>query len=162
MKNRNTAYIAVFLILATFGLQAHATLPDSRQYVVHLEQNSAKNYASETLSHGSVLIMVSPAGESIQFKATLTNIAANCELTLFTTTDSGKSRTIATLNPTMLKIERAGDAGSRVHLSGALSREDLAAHLKTGSIEDLCRLLRDNNILLKANFYPDNQKGFAM
>ena len=161
MWNRKTIYIALFLILAGFGLKTHATLPDSRQYIIQLEENTLQNDVAEAAGHGSVLIMVSPAGESVQFTATLTNTGARCDLSLFTITDTGESQAIATLNPNTFKVERAGETDSRVHLAGTLSQDDLSGQLQTDSLEEFCQLLRDSNIYLKANISSEKQKALT-
>ncbi|MBD3274721.1 MAG: hypothetical protein GF372_05385 [Candidatus Marinimicrobia bacterium] len=161
MRSRNILYTALFLILTGFSLNIYAILPDSRQYIVHLQENTAETHAAEATSHGSVLIMVSPAGESVQFTATLNNTPPDCNLTLYAATDCGKSREIANLNPTTFKIERAGEEGNRVHLSGTLTREDLAEQVQAGSMEEFCRLLQDGAVFLQANFASVSQNGFA-
>lgn len=161
MRNRKTLYIALFLILAGFGLKAHATLPDSRQYLVHLQQNTGLDEAAKTTGNGSVLIMVSPSGEYVHFKATLTNTGASCDLTLVSTTDNGKTRTIARLNPTTFKVERAEETGNRIHLSGSVSRNDLADQFQSDSLKEFCKLLRDGTIHLRAHFSVASQQGFA-
>lgn len=161
MQSRTTIYIAMFLLMAGMSLNAQATLPDSRQYIIQLDQDAHHPAVRDGAMDGSALIMVSPAGNTIQFTATLTNSTANCQLVLYTTAESGEIRIIATLNPTLFKIKRHGYAGSKVHLSGTLSVCDLEGQLQNGSLEEFYKLLRSDNIYLSVDAASANPSGFT-